>query len=140
MKIAKQEMISLLEMNKIWKTPAEQVRFKRGVKRKKSIIYVLLNFPTVSWEEFVAVEDDNMRTASIIVDKDIVEFVQSQKIIIVADSDNENEMNKAAHAPTSSEMRNIMQNMHSYLDANFNNEMNNKMYDIEQFDATKGNA
>ncbi|GFU98701.1 hypothetical protein TNCV_124711 [Trichonephila clavipes] len=64
-----------------------------------------MNFPIVSWEEFVAVEDDNMRTASIIVDKDIVEFVQKPKIIIVADSNNENEMNKAAHAPTLSEMR-----------------------------------
>uniref|UniRef100_A0A8C4SC05 HTH CENPB-type domain-containing protein n=1 Tax=Erpetoichthys calabaricus TaxID=27687 RepID=A0A8C4SC05_ERPCA len=65
--------------------------------------------------------------------KDILEFVQSSKNIIDADSDDENEMNNAAPVPTSSEMRNIMKSMRSYLDANSNGEMNNKMDDIEQF-------
>ncbi|GFY11333.1 hypothetical protein TNCV_4473161 [Trichonephila clavipes] len=43
--------------------------------------------------------------------KDIFEFVQSSKNIIDADSDDENEMNYAAHVPTSSEMRNIMKKL-----------------------------
>uniref|UniRef100_A0A8C4RFJ1 HTH CENPB-type domain-containing protein n=1 Tax=Erpetoichthys calabaricus TaxID=27687 RepID=A0A8C4RFJ1_ERPCA len=63
----------------------------------------------------------------------ILEFVQSSKNIIDADSDDENEMNNAAPVPTSSEMRNIMKSMRSYLDAHSNGEMNNKIDDIEQF-------
>ncbi|GFT91218.1 uncharacterized protein TNCV_4044491 [Trichonephila clavipes] len=62
-------------------------------------------------------------------DKNILEFVQSSKNIIDADSDDE----KAAPVSTSSEMRNIMKSMHSFLDAHSNGEMNNKMDDIEQF-------
>uniref|UniRef100_A0A8C4SEN5 HTH CENPB-type domain-containing protein n=1 Tax=Erpetoichthys calabaricus TaxID=27687 RepID=A0A8C4SEN5_ERPCA len=96
-------------------------------------VSVLLDCPTVSSEEFVAVDDDNVCTAPIMTDKDILEFVQSSKNIIDADSDNENEMNNAAPVPTSSEMRNIMKSMRSYLDAHSNGEMNNKMNDIEQF-------
>uniref|UniRef100_A0A8C4RRF5 Tigger transposable element-derived protein 4 n=1 Tax=Erpetoichthys calabaricus TaxID=27687 RepID=A0A8C4RRF5_ERPCA len=96
-------------------------------------VSVLLDCPTVSSEEFVAVDDDNVCTAPIMADKDILEFVQSSKNIIDADSDDENEMNNAAPVPTSSEMRNIMKSMLSYLDAHSNDEMNNKMDDIEQF-------
>ncbi|GFY31238.1 hypothetical protein TNCV_752011 [Trichonephila clavipes] len=82
---------------------------------------------TVSSEEFVAIDDDNACTATIMADKDILEFVQSSKIsfifgvcskfknIIYAESDDENEMNNAAFVPTSSEMRNIMKSMRSYL-------------------------
>ncbi|GFV52909.1 hypothetical protein TNCV_2875771 [Trichonephila clavipes] len=40
--------------------------------------------------------------------KDILEFVQSSKNIIDANSDNENEMNNSAPVPMSSKMRNIM--------------------------------
>ncbi|GFS51767.1 hypothetical protein TNCV_614181 [Trichonephila clavipes] len=47
------------------------------------------------------VDDDNVRTASLMADKDILEFVQSSNN---TDSDGENEMNKAAPVPTSSEM------------------------------------
>ncbi|GFW37358.1 hypothetical protein TNCV_859651 [Trichonephila clavipes] len=64
-------------------------------------------------------------------DKDILEFVQSSKNIIDADSDVQNEMNNAASVPISCEMRNTMKSMHSYLDAHSNGEMNNKMDDIE---------
>ncbi|GFS47718.1 histone-lysine N-methyltransferase SETMAR [Trichonephila clavipes] len=70
-------------------------------------------------------------------DKSILEFVQSSKNINDADSNNENEMNNAAPYPTSSEIRNIMKSMRSYSEAHFNSEMNNKMADIEQFDAKK---
>ncbi|GFW97698.1 hypothetical protein TNCV_1424621 [Trichonephila clavipes] len=49
-------------------------------------------------------------------DKDILEFVQSSKNIIDADPDDENEMNNAAPASTSSEMRSIMENVCSYLE------------------------
>ncbi|GFT32604.1 hypothetical protein TNCV_3145521 [Trichonephila clavipes] len=66
-------------------------------------------------------------------DKDILEFVQSSKNIIDADSDSENEMNKTAPVLMSSERRKIMKSMHSYLDAHSNGEMNNKMDDVEQF-------
>ncbi|GFW06114.1 hypothetical protein TNCV_4479061 [Trichonephila clavipes] len=53
--------------------------------------------------------------------------VQSSKNIIDADSDDENEMNEAAPVPTSSEMKNVMKSMRSYLDAHYNGEMNTKM-------------
>ncbi|GFV51892.1 transposable element Tcb1 transposase [Trichonephila clavipes] len=94
-------------------------------------ISILLNCTTVSSEEFVAVDDDNLRTAPIIADKDILEFVQSSKNIIHSDSDEKKETNDAAPVPTSSEMRNIMKSMCSYLDMHSNGEMNNKMEDIE---------
>ncbi|GFU93514.1 hypothetical protein TNCV_947561 [Trichonephila clavipes] len=71
-------------------------------------------------------------------DKDILEFVQRLKNIIDADFDHENEMNDAAPVPTSSEMRNVLKGMRSYLDAHSKGEMNNKMDDIEQFVATRG--
>ncbi|GFT70900.1 hypothetical protein TNCV_2792271 [Trichonephila clavipes] len=48
-------------------------------------------------------------------------------------SDDTNEINNAAPVPTSSEMRNIIKSMHSYLDANSSGEMNSKMDDIEPF-------
>ncbi|GFU14943.1 hypothetical protein TNCV_795191 [Trichonephila clavipes] len=64
----------------------------------------------------------------------------SSQNIIDADSDEENEVNNAAPVPMSSEMRNIMKSMHSYLDAHTNGEVNNKMEDIGQFDAKKDNA
>ncbi|GFW20555.1 hypothetical protein TNCV_1047801 [Trichonephila clavipes] len=65
--------------------------------------------------------------------KDILEFVQCSKNIIEADSDDKNELNNATPVPTSSELRNIMKSMSSYLDANSNGERNNKMDDIVQF-------
>ncbi|GFV07822.1 DDE-1 domain-containing protein [Trichonephila clavipes] len=101
-------------MNKIQKTPAE------------------LNYPTLSLEEFVTVDDNNVYTDPILADKDFLEFVQSAKNIMDADSSNENEMNNAAPVPTSSEMRNIMKIMRSYLDMHSNGDMNNKMDDLEQ--------
>ncbi|GFX76748.1 hypothetical protein TNCV_664551 [Trichonephila clavipes] len=54
----------------------------------------------VSSEEFVAVNDPNVCTASIMADKDILEFVQSSKNIIKADSGDENKMNNATPVPT----------------------------------------
>ncbi|GFY20044.1 hypothetical protein TNCV_2147371 [Trichonephila clavipes] len=47
-------------------------------------------------EESVAVDDDNVGTDPILAYRDILEFVQSSKNIIDADSENENEMNNAA--------------------------------------------
>ncbi|GFY34356.1 uncharacterized protein TNCV_2506591 [Trichonephila clavipes] len=61
-----------------------------------------------------------------------MEFVQRSKNSIEADSDDENEMNHATPIPASSEVKNIMKNMRSYLDAHCNGEMNNKMEDIEK--------
>ncbi|GFW92942.1 SCAN domain-containing protein 3 [Trichonephila clavipes] len=56
-------------------------------------VSVLFDYTTVSPEEFVAVDDDNVCTAPIMADKDILEFVQSSKSIIDTDSDDENEIN-----------------------------------------------
>ncbi|GFV72980.1 hypothetical protein TNCV_1734481 [Trichonephila clavipes] len=66
-------------------------------------------------------------------DKDILEFVQSSKNVIDADSDDENEINNAAPVPTSSEMRNAVNSLSIYLKVHSNGEMNNKMDGIEQF-------
>ncbi|GFX55163.1 uncharacterized protein TNCV_1156241 [Trichonephila clavipes] len=71
-------------------------------------VSVLLDCCIVSSEEFVTVNDDNVCTVPIIADKDILKFVKSSKNIIEADSGEENEMNKAASFPASSEMKNIM--------------------------------
>ncbi|GFX81969.1 histone-lysine N-methyltransferase SETMAR [Trichonephila clavipes] len=62
---------------------------------------VLLDCPTVSSEKFVAEEDD-VYTHSPNYGKDILEFVQSSKNTIGADSDDENEMNNTAPVATSS--------------------------------------
>ncbi|GFY07163.1 hypothetical protein TNCV_277101 [Trichonephila clavipes] len=56
---------------------------------------VSLDCPTVSSEELCSV-DYNVSTAPIMTDKDILEFFQSTKNIIEADSDEENEMNYTA--------------------------------------------
>ncbi|GFW60865.1 hypothetical protein TNCV_2672861 [Trichonephila clavipes] len=56
--------------------------------------------PTATLDEFVAVNDDNVCIALIMADKDILEFAQSSKNIIDADSEVENEMNNAAPVPT----------------------------------------
>ncbi|GFW42524.1 hypothetical protein TNCV_4257181 [Trichonephila clavipes] len=94
-------------MNKILKTP---------------------NYPIVLSKEFIEVDNDNVCTASIMVDKNILEFSQSSKNIIDANSD---EMNSVAHVPTSSEMRNDMKSMRSYLDSHSNGERKNKMHHTE---------
>ncbi|GFS74822.1 hypothetical protein TNCV_1395231 [Trichonephila clavipes] len=62
---------------------------------------------TVPSEEFVAVDDDNVCTALMMADKDILEFVQNSEDITDTDSDDENEFNNAVPVPTSSKMRNI---------------------------------
>ncbi|GFX76754.1 hypothetical protein TNCV_664611 [Trichonephila clavipes] len=82
-------------------------------------------------EEFLAVDDNNVGRVPIITDKDIWEFSQSSKNTIDADSEDKNEMNNAAPDPKSSEMRNIMKSMRSYLGTYSNGEMNNKIGDIE---------
>ncbi|GFU92593.1 hypothetical protein TNCV_4795211 [Trichonephila clavipes] len=64
--------------------------------------------PNVLSEEFVALNDDNVCTASIMVDKGILEFLRSLTCIIDADSDDENEMNNAAPVPPSSEIKNVI--------------------------------
>ncbi|GFW84458.1 uncharacterized protein TNCV_3089751 [Trichonephila clavipes] len=61
-----------------------------------------------------------------------LELAKSSKNIIDAGSDDENEMNKAAPVPTSTEMRNIMKSMRNYLDAYSNGEKNKKLDSIEQ--------
>ncbi|GFU40976.1 hypothetical protein TNCV_4645531 [Trichonephila clavipes] len=64
--------------------------------------------------------------------KDILEFVKISKNISDVDFNDKNEMN-AIPVSTSSDMKNIMKIMRSYLDAHPNSEMNNKMDDIEQY-------
>ncbi|GFU09673.1 hypothetical protein TNCV_5027181 [Trichonephila clavipes] len=98
-------------MNKIRKTPA------------------VLDWPSLSFKEFVGIGDDNVRTLSIMADKDSLEFVQSSKNIIDADYDDEHEMHNVGPVPTSSKMRNITR---SYLDTQDNDKIINKMGDIER--------
>ncbi|GFV06360.1 hypothetical protein TNCV_1073411 [Trichonephila clavipes] len=94
-------------------------------------ISVLLDCPNASWEEFGAVDYDNLCTNSITADKDNLEFHQNSKNITEADLNDENEINSA---PSSSEMKSIMKSVRSYLDSYSNCEMNNKMDDIEQLE------
>ncbi|GFT27155.1 hypothetical protein TNCV_40181 [Trichonephila clavipes] len=77
-------------MSKIQRTPAE------------------LNFPIVLSEDFIAEDDDNVYADPIMVDKNILHFVQSSKNILHTNSDDENELNNAAalSVPTSFDMRN----------------------------------
>ncbi|GFU56330.1 hypothetical protein TNCV_582641 [Trichonephila clavipes] len=72
------------------KNEVEKLKGKKKTKQVKT-----------SSKELFAVDDDNVYTApTIMADKDILEFVQSLKDIIDADSDDENEMNKEAPVPT----------------------------------------
>ncbi|GFU59902.1 hypothetical protein TNCV_4726621 [Trichonephila clavipes] len=75
--------------------------------------------------------NDNVCTALIMADKDILEFVHSSKNIIDADLDDQNDTNNAAPGSSSSEMMNIIKTMHSYIDSHSNGEINNKMEDIK---------
>ncbi|GFX65034.1 hypothetical protein TNCV_451721 [Trichonephila clavipes] len=87
--------------------------------------------PTVSSEEFIAVHD--VLIVPIVADIDVLDFVHSSKNnIINADSDDENITNNSAPVPSSSEIRNIMKSMRSYLVTHSNGEMNNKMDGVEQ--------
>ncbi|GFX98381.1 SCAN domain-containing protein 3 [Trichonephila clavipes] len=85
-------------------------------------VSVLLDCPAVSSKEFVVVNFDNVYTAPIMADRDILKFVQSSKDTIYADSDDENET-KVVPIPTSSERKNTMKSMRSYLNAHSNGEM-----------------
>ncbi|GFV33226.1 hypothetical protein TNCV_4635151 [Trichonephila clavipes] len=84
-------------------------------------------------EEFIAVDDDNICTSPILADKDILEFVESSKNIIDADSNDENKINIAASISTSSKMRLFMKSISSYLDTHSNGDVNKKIDDIEPF-------
>ncbi|GFV06356.1 hypothetical protein TNCV_1528801 [Trichonephila clavipes] len=94
-------------------------------------ISVLLDCPNASWEEFGAVDYDNLCTTLITADKDNLEFHQGSQNITEADLNDKNEMN---NAPSSSEMKSIMKSVRSYLDSYSYCEMNNKMDDIEQLE------
>ncbi|GFW05828.1 uncharacterized protein TNCV_603001 [Trichonephila clavipes] len=59
-----------------------------------------------------------------------MEFVQSSKNIIDADSTDENEKNNVTPVPKSFEMKNLMKSICTYLDVLSNSEMNKKMEDI----------
>ncbi|GFV64199.1 hypothetical protein TNCV_1806971 [Trichonephila clavipes] len=96
---------------------------------RKFLYYI--DCSTVSSEEFVAVNDDNMYTALIMPYKDLWEFVQSSENIIDVYSEDENEINNAALTPMSSEMRNIIKSMRSYLDVHSSGEISYKMDDIK---------
>ncbi|GFY02467.1 hypothetical protein TNCV_3503481 [Trichonephila clavipes] len=69
--------------------------------------YTLLVGPSVSSKEFVAVDSYNVCTALIMAEKDILEFVQSSKNFISADSNDKIEMNMPAPIHTPSEIRNM---------------------------------
>ncbi|GFX23092.1 hypothetical protein TNCV_2932561 [Trichonephila clavipes] len=100
---------------------------------------VLSDCPTVSSEESVSVDDDNVCITQITAEKNILEFVHSSENVDTV-SDRENEMSIAASVPKSSEMRSVVKSTRSYLDKHSDGEMNNKMDDIEQFDDEKDNS
>ncbi|GFY25175.1 transposable element Tc3 transposase [Trichonephila clavipes] len=81
---------------------------------------------TVSLEEFIALNDDNVCAQPTKANKDILEFLQSSKNIIDEDSYEENEMNNAASVPKSSKIRTIMKSTCSYLEAYSSGERNKK--------------
>ncbi|GFT86167.1 hypothetical protein TNCV_3257581 [Trichonephila clavipes] len=93
-------------MDKIWKPTTE------------------FDCPILLSGEFTEVDHVNVCTAPIMAEKELVELAQSSKYTIVTDSDNENEMNNVAPVPTSSEIRNIMKSMYSYVFTHTNGEMN----------------
>ncbi|GFW13085.1 hypothetical protein TNCV_3330171 [Trichonephila clavipes] len=111
-------------------TPLANADTQRDVHPR--LLHCWTDCPTVPLKEFVSVDDDNVCTTPIVADKDILEFDQSSKNIIDADSDDKKEMNNAAPVPPSSEMRNTMKSTRYYSDAHSNGKMNNKMADIEQ--------
>ncbi|GFT94092.1 hypothetical protein TNCV_1078921 [Trichonephila clavipes] len=98
--------------------------------RPKSVVHV-----ASCYDEFRGPRSDyvRQRVSPIMAEKDSLELVQSSKNTIDADSGTENEVNNAAHNHTSSEVRNTMKSMRSYLDTYSYGEMNIKMEDIEQF-------
>ncbi|GFT13638.1 hypothetical protein TNCV_3831091 [Trichonephila clavipes] len=75
--------------------PAKRKAFPCGNERNTKTT-AGLNYPIVLSEAFIAVVDDNVCTAPIMADKDILEFVQNSKNIVDADSKDEHEMNNAA--------------------------------------------
>ncbi|GFU92665.1 hypothetical protein TNCV_4795931 [Trichonephila clavipes] len=66
-------------------------------------------------EEFVALDDNNVCTAPIMADKDILELVQSSENIIVTNFDEEIEFNIKTPVPMPPEMRNIMKRMRTHI-------------------------
>ncbi|GFS62684.1 hypothetical protein TNCV_3737271 [Trichonephila clavipes] len=74
-------------------------------------------------EEFIAIYDDNACTAPIRAKKNILKFVLSLKNIIDEDYNGGNVMN-IVPVSTSSEMRNAMKSLRSYLDTHSNGEIN----------------
>ncbi|GFV93956.1 protein big brother [Trichonephila clavipes] len=124
-------------MNKIQKNQLKEME-KGNIETRSKLTMCLrkfLYYRTVRFSKF-----KNVLTDPIMTSKVILEFAQSSKNIMKADSDDENEMNNIAPVSTSSEMSNIMKSMHSYLDAHSNDEMNNKWMTSNyfvQFDAKK---
>ncbi|GFV84196.1 uncharacterized protein TNCV_3038561 [Trichonephila clavipes] len=82
-----------------WTSRLDYIRASRGSPMPEIIFKINEQMPEntsragSSSEELVAVDDDNEF-------EDILEFVQSSKNIIDADSDDENEMNNTAFVPT----------------------------------------
>lgn len=97
-------------------------------------VSALLDCPTLSLNEYVAV-DDNVCTAPIMTQKEIVEIVQNPNDSTYVDSDDESEngISDAVPVPSTSEMRKIIKSMRSYLNAQSNGEMDKTMDDLEQF-------
>lgn len=94
----------------------------------------LLDCPTLSLNEYVAVDDD-VCTAPIMTEKEIVEIVQNPNDSTYVDSDDESEngISDAVPVPSTSEMRKIIKSMRSYLNAQSNGEMDKMMDNLEQF-------
>jgi len=92
-------------------------------------VSALLACPTLSLNEYVAVDDVYMT------EKDIVEIVRNPKHSTYVDSDDESEngFKDAVPVPSTSEMRKIIKSMRCYLNAHLSGETNKMMDDLEQF-------
>ncbi|GFV18047.1 hypothetical protein TNCV_168511 [Trichonephila clavipes] len=91
-------------------------------------ISVLSNCLSVSLEEWVV---DNVYTALIMAEKDILEFVQISKNTIDADSCDENKMNTTASCSRIIRNEEHHEKYAQLFRRTFNGEINNKMDDIE---------
>ncbi|GFT97860.1 hypothetical protein TNCV_2167691 [Trichonephila clavipes] len=102
-------------------------------------VSVLLDGRNVLGEEFVAIDDDNVRVQPQLHNIRLGVCSKLKKNVIETVLDEEIEMNNATPVHTSSKIRNMIKSMHCYLDVHSNDE-NSKMEDIKQFDSKKDNA
>lgn len=92
----------------------------------------LLDCPTVSINEYVSIDND-VSTAPILTEKEILEMVKNPKVSADSDDEFDNGFNDAVPVPSTSEVRKMINSVRCYLDAHSNGEMSKTIDDLEQF-------